>query len=176
MSDEEFDRFCDQRRAQAAQYSEPNRHAIVKLCRDSGIKIRADRMDAELDGMATGLSNCLLKDGTQTVTANIPFNGKRLTGVAPGARLYSAAVGFADQNRQPLQCLATQSLALQNAGFLRKAGISGTAHERFLWKLAKGVGGDEESQRNAFVWELHVLNDSHTYCQTFRLLFWQSAR
>ena len=50
--------------------------------RDSGIKIRADRMDAELDGMATGLSNCLLRDGTHAVTANIPFNGKRLTGVA----------------------------------------------------------------------------------------------
>ncbi len=50
--------------------------------RDSGIKVRADRMDAELDGFAAGLSNCLLKDGTQTVTANLPFNGKRLTGVA----------------------------------------------------------------------------------------------
>ena len=41
--------------------------------RDSGIKIRADRMDAELDGIAAGLSTALLKDGTQTVTANIPF-------------------------------------------------------------------------------------------------------
>ena len=39
----------------------------------NGIKIRADRMDAEMDGMATGLSTCLLKDGTQTATARIPF-------------------------------------------------------------------------------------------------------
>ena len=39
----------------------------------NGIKIRADRMDGEFDGMATGLSTCLLKDGTQTATARIPF-------------------------------------------------------------------------------------------------------
>jgi len=41
--------------------------------RDNGIKIRADRMDTEFDGIATGLSTALLKDGTQTATAKIPF-------------------------------------------------------------------------------------------------------
>ena len=41
--------------------------------RDNGIKIRADRFDQELDGFATGLSTALLKDGTQTATAKIPF-------------------------------------------------------------------------------------------------------
>ena len=41
--------------------------------RDNGIKIRADRMDAEFDGIATGLTTALLKDGTQTATAKIPF-------------------------------------------------------------------------------------------------------
>lgn len=49
--------------------------------RNNGIKIRADRMDAELDGIATGLSNAIAKDGQTTVTANIPFNDKRLTGL-----------------------------------------------------------------------------------------------
>jgi len=39
----------------------------------AGIKIRADRMDNEMDGFATGLSTCLLKDGTQTAVARIPF-------------------------------------------------------------------------------------------------------
>ena len=47
----------------------------------NGIKIRADRMDAEMDGMATGLSTCLLKDGTQTATARIPFGaGSKMGG------------------------------------------------------------------------------------------------
>jgi hypothetical protein len=41
--------------------------------RDNGIRIQASRMDAEMDGIATGLSTALLKDGTQTATATIPF-------------------------------------------------------------------------------------------------------
>ena len=41
--------------------------------RDAGIKIQASRMDSELDGFATGLSTAVLKDGTQTTTATVPF-------------------------------------------------------------------------------------------------------
>lgn len=39
----------------------------------AGIKIRADRMDNETNGIATGLSNCITKDGQTTVTANLPM-------------------------------------------------------------------------------------------------------
>lgn len=49
--------------------------------RNAGTKILATRMDAEMDGFATGLSQCVLKDGTQTVTANIPMSGFKLTGL-----------------------------------------------------------------------------------------------
>jgi len=38
-----------------------------------------------------GLSNCITKDGQQTVTANIPFNNNRLTGVANGVAASDAA-------------------------------------------------------------------------------------
>lgn len=41
--------------------------------RNNLIKITADRHDAEDDGFATGLTQCMLKDGTQTATAVIPF-------------------------------------------------------------------------------------------------------
>ena len=41
--------------------------------RDSGVKIRADRMDAEFNGIATALTTAVLKDGTQTTTATVPF-------------------------------------------------------------------------------------------------------
>ena len=41
--------------------------------RDAGVKIRADRMDAEFDGIATALTTAVLKDGTQTTTATVPF-------------------------------------------------------------------------------------------------------
>lgn len=50
-----------------------------------GIKVRADRMDAEMDGIATGLSNAICRDGQSTVSANLPMNSKKLTGLAAGS-------------------------------------------------------------------------------------------
>jgi len=47
----------------------------------AGIKIRADRMDNETNGIATGLSNCITKDGQTTVTANLPMASFKHTGV-----------------------------------------------------------------------------------------------
>lgn len=49
--------------------------------RNNSVKIRADRMDAEMDGFATGLSTAICKDGQTTISANIPFNNKRITGL-----------------------------------------------------------------------------------------------
>lgn len=48
----------------------------------SAVPIRADYMDAEMDGFATGLSNCICKDGQTTITANIGWNDKRITDLA----------------------------------------------------------------------------------------------
>lgn len=50
--------------------------------RNANIKIRADRMDAEMDGFATGLSNCITRDGQSTVTTDLPLNNKKITGLA----------------------------------------------------------------------------------------------
>lgn len=47
----------------------------------ANIKIRADRMDAEMNGMATGLSTCITKDGQTTIAANLPMATYRHTGV-----------------------------------------------------------------------------------------------
>ena len=49
--------------------------------RTNAIKIRADRMDAEMDGMASGLSNVICKDGQTTLTGDIPFSNRKLTGL-----------------------------------------------------------------------------------------------
>lgn len=52
--------------------------------RTNGIKISASRMDQEFDGIATALSNCVLKDGSQLTTAPVPFaHGVRLAAPAP---------------------------------------------------------------------------------------------
>jgi len=49
--------------------------------RDAGTKITAVRHDDEDDGFATGLSECITRTGKTTVLANIPFNGKKITGL-----------------------------------------------------------------------------------------------
>lgn len=43
----------------------------------ANIPIRADRMDNETNGIATGLSNCVTKDGQTTISANLPMAGFR---------------------------------------------------------------------------------------------------
>jgi hypothetical protein len=52
--------------------------------RDASIDILALNLDTEAQDMADGLSTCLLKDGTQTVTANIPMSGFQFTGLGSG--------------------------------------------------------------------------------------------
>lgn len=41
--------------------------------RINGVPITDTRMDAEMDGFATGLSTCVTKDGQTTTTARVPF-------------------------------------------------------------------------------------------------------
>lgn len=61
---------------------------------NNNIKIRADRMDTETDGIATGLSTCITKDGQTTVTANLPMAGFKHTGIGnSNARNQYAATG-----------------------------------------------------------------------------------
>jgi hypothetical protein len=52
--------------------------------RDAGTKVNASRMDAEMDGMATGISTCITKDGQTNPTANLKMNSRKHTGVAAG--------------------------------------------------------------------------------------------
>jgi len=60
----------------------------------NSVPITASRMDAEMDGMATGLSTCITKDGRTTITADLPLNSHKLTGLAVGsARTDSINVG-----------------------------------------------------------------------------------
>lgn len=49
---------------------------------------------------------------------------KTLTGVAPDARLYSAAVGTLRRSGQPEECLSSQHVAMQNGGDVRAINFS----------------------------------------------------
>ena len=60
----------------------------------NSVPITASRMDTEMDGMATGLSSCITKDGQTTVTANIPMASHKFTGLSTGnARTDSLTLG-----------------------------------------------------------------------------------
>jgi len=79
----------------------------------AGIKIRADYHDSEDDGFAAGLSNCITKDGQTTITQNIPFNSKRITGLADPVNPQDAAT---KASVTPLATAATDGLYLKLAG------------------------------------------------------------
>lgn len=60
----------------------------------ANIKIRADRMDGEMDGFATGLTTCITKDGQTTPTANLPMGGFHHINVSAGSdRAHYASIG-----------------------------------------------------------------------------------
>jgi hypothetical protein len=50
----------------------------------TGTTISSAWANNTLGDISSGLSTCVLKDGTQTITANIPFGGFKITGLAAG--------------------------------------------------------------------------------------------
>jgi len=57
----------------------------------TGTTISSNWANSTLQDIATGLSTAVLKDGTQTITQNIPFSGFRLTGIGAGTATTDAA-------------------------------------------------------------------------------------
>lgn len=53
--------------------------------RDNNVKILASKMDQEMDGFATGLSNCITRNGESTIISNLSLNNYKLTGLANGS-------------------------------------------------------------------------------------------
>lgn len=63
----------------------------------------AGRFDQEDDNFATGLSNCLTKDGQTQPTANIPMNGKKIVNLGTATASTDAlSLGTADAKYVPL--------------------------------------------------------------------------
>ncbi len=77
----------------------------------------------ELDGPA--ISDTSVDSHASNVASVMVSQDKILTGVAPDAQLYSAAVGTPeDLTGQPQECLASQHVALQNGGDVRAINFS----------------------------------------------------
>ena len=58
--------------------------------RDEPVAILATRHDTHDEDIASALSMCVLKDGTQTITADIPFNSNKITGLSAGTAVTDA--------------------------------------------------------------------------------------
>lgn len=60
-------------------------------------RIKMDALDSELEGIATGLSTCILTDGSATVTADISLDSHKLIDVAdPTAAQDAATKAYVD--------------------------------------------------------------------------------
>lgn len=67
-----------------------------------------------------------VEDHSASVASVMVSQDKRFTGVAPGAKLYASAAGFEQQGRlqQPLECVAAQTVAMQNGDDVRAINFS----------------------------------------------------
>lgn len=50
----------------------------------NGVDVSSSRTDTDTNDIATGLSNCITRDGQSPATANIPMGGFKITGLATG--------------------------------------------------------------------------------------------
>jgi hypothetical protein len=106
--------------------------------RTNSIKIRADRMDAEFDGIASGLSNAICKDGQTTITADIPFNNRKITGLAD-ASASTDALNRQSGDARFLALIAglTAETSIANADVFAMYDDSATAYRKVSYSSIK---------------------------------------
>ncbi len=79
----------------------------------NSVPVTASRMDDEMDGMATGLSTALLKDGQQVATARIPF--AQGVGVADGS-VSAPAVNFTSDTNSGIYRIGADNIGISVNG------------------------------------------------------------
>ncbi|MBE9034801.1 S8 family serine peptidase [aff. Roholtiella sp. LEGE 12411] len=87
-------------------------------------KNRAISLAAVFSRNGPAKSNSGVDPHAYNVAGVMVSQDKALPGVAPGARLYSSAVGSTKNMGQPEECLSAQHIALQNSGDVRAINFS----------------------------------------------------
>lgn len=128
--------------------------------RNNTIKIRADRMDAEMDGFADGLTNAICRDGQSTVAANIPWNNKKITGLGDATAAADALnrqSGDARYLRNPSSGISTLT-GLDAADTLSVYDDSATADKAIAWSdLSADLLAEWKAAGNVFATGARVL-------------------
>jgi hypothetical protein len=138
----------------------------------AGIKVRADYHDAEDDGFATGLSNCITKDGQTIITQNIPFNSKRATGLEDPVNPQDAATKAYTDNKVANPGTVTgdmtitkdsPSVVLNSTGATGASGIQGSKNGLIRWLLRLGNGEAESGSNAGSNFDIHRYDDAGNY-------------
>jgi hypothetical protein len=112
----------------------------------ANIKILSARHDTEDNNFASGLSNVVCKDGQSTITANIPFNAKKVTGLGePTAPQDAATKNYVDNFKNfTTGAIITGADANGRIVFSSPSGVNGLAWTgadvSWLARLATAAG------------------------------------
>jgi hypothetical protein len=101
------------------------------------VNITASRMDAEMDGFATGIQACVAKNGENSATANLPMGGFRHSGV-------HASSG------QGARSEYTSTATIQDGAVLKLGTVGGTANA-LTANLSPAITAYAAGQRFTFV-------------------------
>src|SRR3990167_7854309 len=108
-------------------------------------------MNTEMDQIATALSTCVLKDGQQTITANIPMNSKKFTGLTTGSAAGDSAslgqvqaeayiwAGTAGGTKSALTLTPTPAITAYAAGQRFRFKSGGTASDDAVTVAVSGL-------------------------------------
>lgn len=100
--------------------------------RNASVKIMAERMDAEMDGIAAAISRAIMRDGQSTVSADIPFNAQKITGLGNATAATDAL------NRQTADA---RYVSLDSVGELFSVGDYGAAGDAITLSNAVTTAG-----------------------------------
>lgn len=110
----------------------------------NGIDILSTRMDNEMNGMATALSDCVTRDGQSPWTANLPAGGFKITGLGtPTSSADSATKGYVDGIAQGEWKAESNSFAWVSGTQFKLTGVDLTAtyHVGRRLKIVHNSGG-----------------------------------
>jgi hypothetical protein len=138
----------------------------------AGIKIKADLHDSEDDNFAAGISNCITRDGQSLITQNIPFNSKRITGLADAINPQDAVTkSYADTKLAAGGGSMTGDITISSinpALWLNSvpggsSNINGTEGGKQRWLMRLGNDSPETGSNAGSDFDLHRYADDGTY-------------